>query len=73
MVQVTNFDPLEAAQARLQAQAERIAELEAALYPLASLYHSRLDNLDKTWPIYAHGEGEITVGDIKRARALLDE
>ena len=63
----------------------RIAELEKALAPFAALVQHRLDILSEsaiwswpeevrdTWPVYVTKDGVITLGDLRRAKAVLGE
>jgi hypothetical protein len=46
-------------------------ELRQALRPLANLHHDRLDRMSDDAPIYQHADAEVTVGDIRKARAVL--
>jgi hypothetical protein len=46
-------------------------ELRRALRPLAKLHHDRLDRMSDDAPIYQHADAEVTVGDIRKARAAL--
>ena len=42
-----------------------------ALKPFAALYHSRMDNLLNTVPVYEHDGAIITVGNIRKACAAV--
>ena len=55
----------------IESQQARIAELEAALRPLASLDDECIKTRPDDWCVYALNESEVTVGDIKRAVHLL--
>jgi len=62
------------ANARLIVQSPALVE---ALQPLASLYRKNFDAKPDDYPIYGteglDGRGTITVGDCRRARAILAE